>query len=113
MEDLFAQAFASFEASNKTAEEEATFYSSHAYQIYYEQHFNKSYKEYITFTLDELDDEEEVLKDLRQTSLGLLVQIKQLKLNFGVVEYKLCCEIDAELDAVHAAYRRLTRSKSI
>jgi excinuclease UvrABC helicase subunit UvrB len=68
---------------------------------------------YSAYTLDELDDEEEILKELRQKSVGLLVQIKQLKQSLGLVEYKLCCELDAELDAVHAAYRRLTRSKSI
>lgn len=113
MEALFAEAFTSYEASHKTAEAEVTFYSSQAYQSYYEHHFNESYKEYSSYTFEELEEEEELLNELRQKSVGLLMQIKQKNKGLGLNEYKLCCELDAELDAVHAAYRRRIRSKSI
>lgn len=111
MNTSFDTAYAAFAASTRSAEDEVTFYSSTAYQNYYTEHFNTSYEEYSTFTLDELMQEEEILNDLRQTSSSLLYQIHNMQ-GLGCKEYRLCCELDAELDALHAAYRRHTRSKS-
>ncbi len=112
MELLFENAYASFAASKQTADDEATFYSSSAFKSYYTYHFNKSYKEYMLFTPEDLADEEEILHDLRASTVKLVFQIKE-KQPLGLTEYKICCEIDAELDALHAAQRRRTRSWSM
>lgn len=111
MEELFAEAFAIYESSKRHVQDEVMFYSSSAYQGYYEYHFNISYKKYITYSLEELYEEEDMLKELCQKTVGSLVLIEQ-KIGLGLLEYKLCCELDAELDAVYAACRRRIRSKS-
>ena len=106
------EAFDIFQKTKKTAEDEVSFYSSSAYQCYYEYHFKKSYEEYSSYTYEELDDEEEILNNLRTKSASVLHKIHIIN-GLGFVEYKMCCELDAELDAVHAAYRRCVRSNSI
>jgi hypothetical protein len=62
--------------------------------------------------VNELLEEEELLNDLRAHTAKLLYQITQQQA-LGLAEYKICCEIDAELDALQAALRRRTRAKSI
>ena len=109
LEQAFTNAFQAFVASKKTAEEEVSFYTSKAYQLYYDYHFRSNYKSYKHYSLEDLDEEEEVMKASR---LELCQALRQKK-NLELLDYQLCCELDAELDAIYAAYRRRTRYNSM
>lgn len=108
LQQAFTNAFETFCQSKKSAEEEVSFYSSKAYQLYYDYHFRSSYKMYKYSSIEELDEEEEIIKAARQE----LYQALRLKKNLDLLDYQLCCELDAELNAVQAAYRRHIRSHS-
>lgn len=104
----FTSAFEAFCQSKKSAEQEASFYSSKAYQLYYDYHFRSSYKMYKHYSIEELDEEEEIIKAARQE----LCQALRQKKHFDLLDYQVCCELDAELNAIQAAYRRKCRSHS-
>ncbi len=105
IETAFTEAFQAFMES---AKDEASFYSNKAYQVYYDYNFRTNYKSYKHQSLEELDIEEDVIKAMREE----LCQALRKKQKIELQDYKLCCELDAELDAIRAAYRRWFRVNS-
>ncbi len=108
IEFTFAEAYTTFLSAKSTVENEVSFYSSKGYQVYYDYHFRNHYKIYKNHSLDDLDDDEEVCKSIRIE----FVQHLRMKKTLELQDYKICCELDAELDAIHAAYRRRFRVNS-